>query len=161
LSACGDREDRLAFGRLKRKHQHLAQETPGELARQRRRRQQVRQADAGHLEESGDLVGEIIGRQVGLSPQLVQRALVLGLRSSVQRIAVARKMILAAKVVRELMRKINRHRVATFRSAKPTGAKIPKVEARFPVGCKSRKNSGFAATKSHQRYSARCLDYEL
>jgi len=108
IARIGDRENRLALRRLKRKHQHLAQEAPGELVRQRRRRQQVGQADARHLEESRDLVGEIIGRKIGQSPQLVQGAFVLGLRSSGQRIAVARKMILA-KVVRELMCKIRLH----------------------------------------------------
>ena len=47
IAGVGDRQHHLAVGRPEWKHHHLAQESPGELLHQRRRRQQVRQGDRG------------------------------------------------------------------------------------------------------------------
>ena len=109
IAGVGDRQHHLAIGRPERKHHHLAQEPPGELFHQRCRRQQVRQRDAGGLEELSDFVGEVIGRQVGQFPQFVQSPLIRSRCGAVAQGNFAGKEILAPEIVGKLVRNIESH----------------------------------------------------
>ena len=55
------------------KHQGLAQEAAGEFRRERRGRDQLRQADPRQAVEARDLLGKVIGRQVARFPKVSQR----------------------------------------------------------------------------------------
>ena len=55
------------------KHQGLAQETAGELRRQRRRRDQLRQSHTRQAIERGDFGGKVVGREIARLPKVSQR----------------------------------------------------------------------------------------